>query len=800
LYDVFISIQRLEEVEYKLKTKSKGQITMFIILGIIILFVVALAVYMRGSLNTVRPPVQQLIVAEEIEPIQVFVTDCLAATSKDALIRLGQNGGFISIPTGLKINPTKPYDSEVLFFPPQIIPYWYYSRPCPTSSVGCIYMRNPWMCEEGKDCALPYTGPNSMEEQMNIFIEQNIATCLDNFASFTDRFDIKTGKINVDTRIAEEEVGFKLEYPLLITIKGSNMKEEIPYFYAEHKLNLKQIYQFAQEIRDAQANYTFLERNTLNLITIYSGIDTKLPPMSELDMFTPGKKIWIRTEVKNILMSDILPYTMLLQIVNAGNAKYILPRGTDPKYIPFEMGFYEGMMLKVSETNIYPDLNVNLYYPPGSDIYFRIGNSEVIKPKSFDSGENIILKMMSYAVTDYSFKYDLTYPVIVRIEDPNAFNGQGYVFSYALQANIRQNVPVTMNMTTATVINSPTIDIEDITLRVNRTVTIEAYDKYTKQPLEEVQIHYRCGYDTFIGATAMSKGKAIFQDKFPFCEFGGEIFYERQGYMSGAVDYTNNEGTDAKTFRIDMWPLQEKKFKVYKRTKADINSIRNVGAGGIVLYNTAYTSLNSNDTVFVNVNKVKQDSRESDVPLVGFSIVKDTHVPPKIITKQDQIAYVNKVYDDGLIDKATRDSLIADLNLMGNTAVQMPVVEQEYVMEFVPGTYLFDAFMMYTGQINIPAKNGTICPLPVNLFGGEICVMKRIPVNYPAQNFTSWVSGGAILNFTLTEYDVYSNNTLIFYVAEMPLPKNWDDLESAPDIETYQKDMLTLLRPAMKYG
>jgi hypothetical protein len=783
------------------KPEKKGQITVFIILGIIILFVVALTIYIKGSMNTVRPPVQQLVVSDEIEPIQVYVTECLSAISKDALIRLGQNGGYIALPSGMKVNPSKPYDSDALFFSPQVMPYWYYSKPCAGSGIGCIYLRDPPLCEKGADCVLPYrstSGTDSMEEQMNKFIEENIDTCLNGFAPFTDRFEIQAGAKNVDTKIAESEVGFKLEYPLLIKLKGSSMQEEIPYFYTEHELNFRKIYQFAQEIRDAEANYTFLERNTLNLITIYSGIDSELPPMSGLDMFNPrGKKIWIRTQVKEALKNDILPYTMLLQIVNGGNAKQLLPRGTDPKYIGFEMGLYKGMMLKVSETSTYPDLNVNLYYPPGSEIYFNIGNSEIIKPRNFDSGGNIILKMMSAAVTDYSFKYDLTYPVIVRIEDPNAFNGQGYVFSYAMEANIRQNVPITKNMTAISIITPPTIDMEDMTLRVNRTITIETYDKYTKQPLGEVQINYRCGYDTAIGATAMKNGKAILQDKFPFCQFGGEIAYERQGYMGGAIDYTNDDGTDAKTFRIEMWPLQEKKFLVYKRTSANINSIRKVGAGGVVLFSTAYTPLTVNDTVYVNINRIKDDLRETDVPQVGFVVVKDKNAPQKNVTKKDQIAYVSKLYADGMINITTRDDMIRTLNSLDNVIVQPQVVPEEFTMEFVPGKYTFDAFMMYDGQISIPAKNDTMCPVPKIL---GVCLVKQVSIDYPALNLSgNWMSGGAKINFTLTENDVYGKNTIVFYVAEMPLPTDWSEMENTPSIEAYQEDKIALLRPWMKY-
>ena len=784
-----------KRVSYRMNTLNKrGQITIFIILGIIILFLVALAIYLQGSFTKVRPPVQQLVVDEQVQPIQIYVTDCLAATSKDALIRLGQNGGYINLPTGLRVNPAEPYDSDVLAFPPQMMPYWYYMKPCTQSSIGCIIINNPPVCDKGNDCVLPYTGPNSMESQLNKFIEDNLAVCIDDFAPFKDRFDITAGKITVDSRIAESTVGFELSYPLTIVIKGSNKKSEIPSFYTEHDVKLKEIYALAQDIRNSESNYSFLERNTLNLISAYSDIDPgKLPPMSGLDLFKMNKVYWVRSDVKQKLMSDILPYTMLLQIANAGNVRTIIPRGTNPKYISFEQGLYKGMMLVVSNTTSYPDLDANLYYPPGADIYLKIGNSEIIKPKTSDSGDDIILKMVGFALNDYSFRYDLTYPVIVRLSDPDAFKGEGYTFSYAMQANIRQNVPINSNMTVTQVATVPSIDLEDTNLRVNKTITIDIYNKYTKQPLDGVQISYKCGYDISIGATIMKNGKATLQDNFPFCELGGEIVYEKDGYMGGAINYTNNDKATQNNFRIDMWPLQEKQFKVYKRTNADINSIRQTGVGGIVLYNTAYSELGPNDTVFVNIARNKDDVRETDVPTVGFASVTQNTASIKTVTKQDQITYINKMFSDGLINQSTQTAMLSDLNTVEDVPTQIVTPPTEYTMDFVPGEYNLDAFMMYDGIISIPEDIEKTCAFPIM----GVC-LSQTETNYSAQNLSGWMTGGVNMNFTLTENDVYSNSTLIFFVAEMPIPTNWDMFMNAPTLEEYQADKIALLRPTIK--
>jgi len=54
--------------------------------------------------------------------------------------------------------------------------------------------------------------------------------------------------------------------------------------------------------------------------------------------------------------------------------------------------------------------------------------------------------------------------------------------------------------------------------------------------------------------------------------------------------------------------------------------------------------------------------------------------------------------------------LVNDLNFINTTPRnRMQPQEHEHVMDFVPGKYSFDAFMMYDGGIIIPAKNTSIC-------------------------------------------------------------------------------------------
>jgi hypothetical protein len=63
------------------------------------------------------------------------------------------------------------------------------------------------------------------------------------------------------------------------------------------------------------------------------------------------------------------------------------------------------------------------------------------------------------------------------------------------------------------------------------------------------------------------------------------------------------------------------------------------------------------------------------------------------------------------------------------------------------------------------------------------------------KSMSSWMSGGAILNFTLTEEQTYNEKDLIFYVLEMSIPESWDDMIKIKSIDEYQEDKIHYIVP-----
>ncbi|MGV8150574.1 MAG: hypothetical protein ACP5NV_02495, partial [Candidatus Woesearchaeota archaeon] len=191
----------------RFNNNRKSQITIFVILGIILVVTIALLFYLKSASLKIKPPVENLEINDQAKPVQSYIIDCLKSNSKEALLKIGQNGGYIDV-SEMKIS-AYPYDSDAFVFEPQILPYWYYIRSCRESQIGCVDSLRPALCDESDDCVINSQGDGSIEEQLSNYIELNIEKCTD-LSIFEDEFEIKRGKIDVTTIIKQDEVEFRM--------------------------------------------------------------------------------------------------------------------------------------------------------------------------------------------------------------------------------------------------------------------------------------------------------------------------------------------------------------------------------------------------------------------------------------------------------------------------------------------------------------------------------------------------------------------------------------------------------------
>jgi len=158
---------------------KRGQVTIFIIIAILIFAAIGGIVYIEGVKKPSESP--------EVKEVSGFVSDCLQQVSEDAVIAIGEQGGYYNLPE---------ITNYFLFFPK---PYYIYE----TQNL------------------VPLKG--LLEKSINDYIASNIDFCLGDFSDFEQRgLDVrKTNSNRVTTRIRGNEVLISAKIPIRITKDNS---------------------------------------------------------------------------------------------------------------------------------------------------------------------------------------------------------------------------------------------------------------------------------------------------------------------------------------------------------------------------------------------------------------------------------------------------------------------------------------------------------------------------------------------------------------------------------------------------
>lgn len=772
-----------------MKSNKKSQVTAFIILGLLLVVLIMLLYAFRYSLGLAKPPLEYPEVSLEAKPIQNFVEGCIYEVSKRGLVRLGNNGGFIGFPSGTTIHPLN-YESDVLSYPPNSIAYWHYLTDCEHSVVGCFSSMRPPLCPSGEVCVLQEaSGQNSVSEQLAEYLNTHLKDCTNGFEQFGEQFAIEEGPVDAKVFVADDDVKVQVDYPLEITSKFTELQETVSKFRKDIDVRFKDIYETAQYVAWLEQNVTFLEHMMLNLITAYSGVDQeRLPPMAGMEFFIAEKKFWIRTEVEERIKHEVLPYMNFIQIVGANNYKDIVAM-TDPEhpteYDKYAHGFMQSFIVN-PEKPLTSELDIRFLYPY-QDIYLSIGGSELIEPYQM-KGDGILQKFVSFFLNDYRFKYDMSFPMIVKLTEPEAFAGQGYEFFIALEANIRNSVPVSEDMVVIDTRRSISTSPLSRASRVPRNITIVTKDKLTNEPLEDVQIFYQCGREYPIGMTKKQGNRAVLVEQFPHCHLGGQIVYKKTGYLGSAVAYDNTEGHDSKQFEFKLWPLRKRNVTIYKRTADNLRAIENFGPGAFEIYDEQKTEIDELDRVIFNIERIKEDPNEDDIPPVGVLNYVGSSTRSVDIFEQRRIELF-QLNEQGIISDDEYEQYLAELEQLPpeSLTIENP---SAYTIELAPGEYHIEAFLLYEGGIALPRKVESVCKL-----GVEPLCLEYQEIEFPELNISSWLNGGAVFTTTFNPTEVYNDDELVFYVLEMPLVTSWDDMLSYKSIEEFQEGREGLLIP-----
>lgn len=500
--------------------RKRGQVTIFIIVGIILMFSVALFLYFRN----ISIPLSELEdVPSAYTPVQNYAQACVGMLSKRAIVLLGVQGGYLQLPQKIASNP----DSYVSIVPNGEIklPYWYYHGESRVPSI------------------------KEMENAIATYVSTNLMSCLQNFTPLRQQFVITpVGDITSLTIIGEDDVTVRTMYPLSVQRAGETETVSITKFTAHIPVHLRRMYELAADIMQAENQGLLFENLTIDLMALGPGDPPEGIPFSDL-AFNCGALKWQKSRVEQNIKRRLFYNLPRISFANTH---------ADP---PDDLYAANNLYLDVTDDD-YADLRAGVYYSPDWNFLMNVRPSRGdIMSSDFGKGNE---KYLSYiCINIYHFTYDLEYPIQVILRDESAFDGDGYDFSFATPVIINHNQGDRESAGFAVFEAPAGNDQGYCDVLEDKETIVYAKDATTFDDINRINITFNC-VDTFrcpLGQTHPDGQVYRLRSRLPsFCT-PGSLEAEGAGYIMAKEDVTNSLATT-----ILLTPKKSFALEIMKRT------------------------------------------------------------------------------------------------------------------------------------------------------------------------------------------------------------------------------------------
>jgi len=643
--------------------KKRGQITVFIIIGLIVLLTYfTLSYYRKESIEETE------LIQPELIPVQQFVMTCTKTLAREAIDIIGINGGYIYFPQWIQNNPNS------------------YLKLSPIED-----LKNPYWWYDGEQAIPPL---DFIAKQIEDYTEAGMAGCLDNFSAFHQEYDvIELGSFNVIAEIGEEDVTVKTIYPIEVKDKFNKTLAELQKFPVRIPVRLKQVHKLAKEIMERENKDFFIEKKAIDLMSM----DDDEIPTTGIEIKC-GKKQWETEKVEEKLKQ-------LLQT----NLPYIKIKGTkfkeDSVIIPYQLQdtnpysesntyndsyYYYHYIWDISDTPR-PNMHVSFNYDPKWDMkfYARPNKGKYMEANPQKGGQ--LLSLLCFHI--WHFNYDVIFPVKVTIVDDNTDVNDRYSFTFAFKANINHNTPDRTNFVVQTFDTRDTYIEEEYCADLTNEITIYATDKVTTNNIRDVNLTFTCGrYSCNMGSTKSywkedPSGIPKLKKKFPYCS-NAVLKGTKTGYEDSQtfIQTGRRPGTleeIGKAFTLEMRPVKEFNYTIVKHEM--------IGQGI-----SGAKPLNQNEKAMLTVRNTKEKFESSSVyPL--------ENIPLKLLDK-DNFDYDLEIYvaDNESIKSGYKGRwTVSQIDLKLGKNITFHVIEKKFTDDEEKFLF-FSGLQQYSKQLPLP--------------------------------------------------------------------------------------------------
>ena len=509
--------------------QKKGQITLFIILGIIIFLAVILTILFRKEVITIKP--EELIPTEKGK-VERLISACIKDLGEDALFQLGFQGGYINVPENIARDGSQ--HLKVSNF--QVIPYW----------------------AQGQQLKMPSL--LQIKREIDVYIQENLRNCVLELEPFKEVYDLKEkSQITADTEIVNSKVLFNVHWNIEVRNKDDELLSEVIDHLAESQIKLKKVYEAAVKIVESEVTEMKLEDITQDLIAL----DHPLLPLTGLDM-SCKQKTWDIKKAKATLQD-------LLRI----NLRQLKVKGTDIVQFPEELTYYQNHYIwDLGDSFSASEVEVQFYFDQTYPFLFQVTPSEgnKLRSQTMGSGGGGLNLLSFLCLQSWKFTYDAVYPVQIRFKDLTT----GYHFNVALTVHLLKNranrgaeVQSRPDLILPYNINDEYCQQASLPMQVRTFEKIDnGIDVYQIEPLDHANISYTCiKYRCEMGETKFNYAQSGYQAgllaNFPHC-IGGIMRAEKTDYKEDWKRVVSKSGEEVELELRPLFSFPVKDLKIVK--------------------------------------------------------------------------------------------------------------------------------------------------------------------------------------------------------------------------------------------
>ncbi len=530
---------------------KRAQITIFIILGILLLAISSLVFYIREKSTIYNPGI---ISKEQAKNIPDYIQSCLHQVGSGAITKLELQGGYLYLDSRMEDDP-KSYITYGAFQ----IPYWYYNN----------------------ENRMP---PNKkfLELQLNRYIKENIDLCLEEFAPFQNQYDFEYPKNKtVTTRISDSIVQIEFNYPLIVKDKTGEKPTEIGVISTKVQSRLGKLFKLSTAIM-LQENTRYsgkrspinipYEGNFLELITDEIISTSGFP--YEGFTFKCGEEYWKKSEIKPDLFQMLKNNLVYLSFSATDNVRF------QENYSSYYDNIYNIQLQTTNEA--FPGVYVRTVMEesfPGYELDITPSSGDIVKPIDPD------MPLVGYCFKMYHHKWNVKYPLLLQAVDKYS----GETFNFPTIVEVKRNEPArTMSKETFLPDNTEELTITRQDFCESAKYPVRIYTRDSRRTnigvdgyIDNASVKYQClRFACELGMTSEEYddmgnalgGFPVLSTQVPFCQ-NGAVIAKKEGYIQGE-SFITTDTQEEKSVHIEMLALKPFNFtfNIYEYKENDDKS------------------------------------------------------------------------------------------------------------------------------------------------------------------------------------------------------------------------------------